>query len=170
MSNDLDAVIKDLRAHRERLVRDLVRIDSALNALTGDGVASSASATPMIDRVAQVFDEYPTRVFTAETVLEVLLEEGWASDASDPENAMRTTLSRMSKRGDIKRVDRGQYQKVPGIKFVDPWAQPEQTVTDDPWATPPAKDNPWPSTTVKTTVKGNGIWPSTTVQKASPFD
>jgi hypothetical protein len=146
MSNDLDSVITDLRAHRERLVRDLSRVDAALQALSGGTGESQSTATPLIDRVQEVFDEEPTRMFSVDDVLRELAEQGWVSDAADPENAMRTTLSRMVKRGHIVRVDRGQYSKKMLVKVVDPWATPAkpEASPEYPWDNPPSPGgDPW---------------------------
>lgn len=137
---DLDSVLTDLREHREQLARDLARIDAAIAALTGEADGDGSSSAPITERIIELFESRPGQRFTAESALETLRTEGWVSPATDPVNAMRTALSRLARKGTIKRVDRGEYIYP---KPEDPWG-----TRKDPWANPVQRDDPpWVSST-----------------------
>lgn len=144
MENDLDAWTAGLREHRRRLASELERVDAALAALTGVAEAAPrrtqpretiAGTGPMIDRLIDMFEEHSKTSFTAESALKTLRETGWESDATDPVNAMRTALSRMARRGEIRRAGRGVYRKR-----SEEDDQLHKQLTTDPWATSSTDD------------------------------
>lgn len=133
MAIDLDSVVADLRETREQLARDLARVDAAIAALVGEPDDGSTNS-PITDRIIEMFENYPGRRFTAESALDQLKEDGWKSPAADPVNAMRTALSRLSRKGVIERVGRGEYRRP---SEENSWKRPQ-----DPWANPVDPDEP----------------------------
>jgi hypothetical protein len=92
-----------------------------LNAV--DGVQPRVNTAEML---LELFEEDPSREFTAAEAEELLTARGWSTESKDKVNAVRASLVRLKNAGDLESVGRGTYRL-------------HRDQSDDPWGNAPIR-------------------------------
>ena len=122
--SEREDAVRGLRAYHKKLLVELKGVEAALTALTGSepaaaitrsrggATAASKNTTEREELIREVLTTSPNEAWTAQSLLSALNSRGWTSDAANPENSLRTALSRLHQEGLVERVNRGTYRWI----------------------------------------------------------
>lgn len=130
--------LRGLRAYQKRLAAELKAVEGALAAMSPDGSANTRSRNNTSGNTDRDSSEREGLIreimsgsddtWTAQSLVSALTDRGWKSDAANPENSIRTALSRLRQEGAVERVSRGTYRWINTTDSSDP---PTATHTGD---------------------------------------
>lgn len=121
---DSDTLIRELETRASELEEEARRLRSASEVLQGKRAATDTSHVTGAASVRKVSQTNPTILkvlnesgpMDARTLTTAMLDRGWETTSITPSNTVRTALGRLADRGEVVRLDDGQFATMRWIE------------------------------------------------------